>query len=91
MDIVLNHSKQIDLDNSKNVLVNINLMSREALANKHLVKSYPTFYDEMEKDIKKYDHSQMKVNVSTIMPTVICGYQLIDNFQEKTVNIYYSL
>ena len=69
LDTVLQHAKEIDLKNSKNVRVNINLMSRgEALANKNIINKYDVFHDEMNKIVKKYDYNEMKMNISTIMP-----------------------
>jgi adenine C2-methylase RlmN of 23S rRNA A2503 and tRNA A37 len=92
LDIVLNHAKQIDKDNSKNVRVNINLMSRgEALANKNIINNYPSFYNEMNTVAKKYDYAKTKINISTIMPSVVADRKLFDIFHHNPINLYYSL
>ncbi|AAV51016.1 putative Fe-S-cluster redox enzyme [Acanthamoeba polyphaga mimivirus] len=92
LDTVLSHGKEIDGENSRIVRVNINLMSRgEALANKNLVNNYDKFHKELQYIINKYDYSEMKMNVSTIMPKVVEHKKLIDIFGDRPVNIYYSL
>ena len=92
MNIVLKHAKEIDRESSQNVRVNINLMARgEALANKHIVNDYPTFYQQMESVVKEYNYAQTKINISTIMPTVIHNRSLVDIFRDNPVNLYYSL
>ena len=93
MNHVLAHGKQIDGDNSKSVRVNINMMARgEALANKNIIKKYDEFYNTLNKQITDtYGYKEMKVNLSTIMPTVVQPYDLYDIFKDKPVNIYYSI
>lgn len=92
LDTILEYAKQIDKENSKNARVNINLMSRgEAMANKYIVNQYGSFYDEMHQIVKKHDYSKMKINISTIMPSVIANYKLIDIFHYHSTNLYYSL
>lgn len=92
LDLVLGHAKQIDKENSKSVRININLMSRgEAMANKFIIKQYDSFHKEMENVVKKYNYEKMKMNISTIMPTVIGDRKLVDIFHHNPVNIYYSL
>lgn len=92
LDKVLNHAKEIDQDSSKNVRININMMARgESLANKYLVNSYDTFYDELQKVVDKYDYKEQKINVSTIMPYTIKDKELKDIFNNKPAYLYYSL
>lgn len=89
---VLKHAKTVDGDSSKDVRVNINMMSRgEPLGNKYLVNSYDEFYNSLQYIIDKYDYKEQKVNVSTIMPFTIKHKELIDIFGDDPAYMYYSL
>lgn len=92
LEIILQHSKQVDKDKSKNVRVNVNLMARgEALANKYIVNDYKGFYNGLDDIVKKYDYNEMKINISTIMPYTILDKHLIDIFSDLPANLYYSI
>lgn len=89
---ILEHAVTIDKENSPNIRVNVNLMSRgEPMANKYIVNEYDTFHNEIENAIKKFNYGQMKMNISTIMPTTLTNRKLFDIFHDKPVNMYYSL
>jgi adenine C2-methylase RlmN of 23S rRNA A2503 and tRNA A37 len=75
-----------------NTRINVNFMGRgEALANKNVILQYPKLYDTLLQTIKDFNYEELKMNISTIMPTVIKNHKLINIFQDKPVNIYYSL
>jgi len=77
---------------NKDIRINVNFMARgEALANKSVINSYPKLYDQLLQDVKNHGYNHMKINISTIMPKIIENRKLIDIFQDKPVNIYYSL
>lgn len=92
LDTILNYSKTIDLENSQNIRINVNMMARgEALSNKYIINEYPLFYNNMCDITKKYNYQNTKINLSTIMPNTIKQRNLIDIFHDKPINIYYSL
>ncbi|AYV78793.1 MAG: putative Fe-S-cluster redox enzyme [Edafosvirus sp.] len=77
---------------NKDIRININFMARgEALANKSVINNYPQLYDQLLTDVKNHGYDNMKINISTIMPKIIENRKLINIFQDKPVNIYYSL
>ncbi|BCS83538.1 putative Fe-S-cluster redox enzyme/ribosomal RNA large subunit methyltransferase [Cotonvirus japonicus] len=92
LNIVLDHAKSIDGSNSDKVRVNINFMARgEALANRYVVNQYKVLHDTLQLTVDKYNYKCMKINISTIMPTVIRDRSLTNIFGNNPVNIYYSL
>lgn len=92
LDKILEHAKSIDNENSKNVRVNVNLMSRgEPLANKYLVNKYDDFFNNLNDVIKRYDYKEQKINISTIMPYTIEDRELIDIFRDNPAYLYYSM
>jgi adenine C2-methylase RlmN of 23S rRNA A2503 and tRNA A37 len=78
---------------STDIRVNINFMSRgESLSNKNIVKHYPTLYKALyDQVVNTHQYKSLKMNLSTIMPLTVKDYNLIDIFQDKPVNLYYSL
>ena len=95
---VLEHAKTVDSDSTKrsNVRINVNMMSRgEALSNKWIIKNYPEFYSSLATQVLQAGYKEMKMNISTIMPTVIRNFTLSEIFQpdqlNSNTNVYYSL
>ena len=92
LNTILSYAKKIDKDNSSDVRVNINMMSRgEPMANKYIIKEYPLFHDTLQEVVSKYNYGYMKINVSSIFPHTIKNYALNEVFQNKPANIYYSI
>jgi adenine C2-methylase RlmN of 23S rRNA A2503 and tRNA A37 len=93
-DILKYASEQDKLNevNSRHVRVNLNMMARgEALANRHIIKSYREFYDTMEEVVDYHSYGDLKVNISTIMPDVIKDVDLREVFKTRPAYLYYSL
>lgn len=77
-------------DKHKITRVNINYMSRgDALANKTILNNF-NYWHHVAEDIigNKYE---MRHNVSTIFPHAMQDRNLYDIFNDKPVQIYYSL
>lgn len=88
---ILTHTPD-EIRNRKNIRVNINFMSRgEALANKVVINNYRSLYDNLEYIAKDNYYEKIKINISSIFPTVVNNKILEDIFKDRPVNIYYSI
>jgi len=77
---------------NKNTRINLNFMARgEPLSNKYLVNDYKKLYNKLNDTIINMNFSELKMNVSTIMPHTINNMNLIDIFRNDPVALYYSI
>ena len=91
LDTILQNSHKNDIN--RDVRVNVNFMARgEPLANKNIITSWTELQSQINRLVTNtYTYSEVKYNISTIMPYTIANYKLYNIFENNPVNIYYSL
>ena len=95
LDTVLRHARFVDSQYPLGTIkprVNVNFMARgEPLANRYLMRDYRELHKTLQAVTEKNGYSDMKINISTIMPGTTLGVNLAETFGGLPTYLYYSL